>query len=83
MGFESGIIRYPTETWYDWLARLQQDQHTPSDLISELHVIVQLHYRYRFDPQGINELERNQLQSITRSWLARYKNWREEVMSKE
>ncbi|MGK7893620.1 MAG: DUF4129 domain-containing transglutaminase family protein [Xenococcus sp. (in: cyanobacteria)] len=78
---ELGISRYPTETWYDWLARLQEDQQTPSDLISDLQVIVQLHYRYRFDPQGISELERNQLQSVTRAWLARYQKWREKVES--
>ena len=79
----SGMLRHATETWYDWLARLQQAQQTPSDLISDLQVIVQLHYRYRFDPQGINELERNQLQSITRDWLARFEHWREGVKSKE
>ena len=74
---ESGMLRNKTETWYDWLARLQQDRQTPPNLITDLQVIVQLHYRYRFDPQGINQLERNQLQSITRSWLTRYKQWLE------
>ena len=69
---ESGIIRNPTETWRDWLAKLAQDNQTPSDLISDLQIIVQLHYRYRFDPQGINKQERAQLQSMTQSWLARY-----------
>ena len=78
---ESQIIRNTSETWYDWLARLQQDQQTPSDLITDLQVIVQLHYRYRFDPQGLNELERNQLRSITRSWLDRYEQWLTEVIS--
>ena len=78
---ESQIIRNASETWYDWLVRLQQDHQTPPDLITDLQVIVQLHYRYRFDPQGLNELERDQLQSISRSWLARYEQWLTEIIS--
>ncbi len=76
---KSQIIRNPSETWYAWLARLQEDQQTPSDPITDLQVIVQLYYRYRFDPQGLNELERTQLQSVTRSWLARYEQWLAQV----
>ena len=80
---KSGVLRHATETWYDWLARLQQDRQTPSDLITDLRVIVQLHYRYRFDPQGLNQLERAQLQSITRSWLTKHEQWLTEATSNE
>ncbi|WP_238568946.1 transglutaminase family protein [Xenococcus sp. PCC 7305] len=69
---ESEIIRHPNETWHDWLIQLEQDNQISPDLINDLQVIVQLHYRYRFDPLGINEFERNQLQSMTQSWLTRY-----------
>jgi len=69
---ESGMIRNTSDTWRDWLVQLEQNSLTPSELIKDLRVIVQLHSRYRFDPQGINELERNQLRSMTQSWLARY-----------
>ena len=76
---ESGIVRKRTETWSDWLAILVQNKQFPPDLITDLETIVQLHYRYRFDPQGISELERKQLRSITRSWVVRSKPWLEKI----
>ena len=76
---KSGIIRNSTETWSDLLAILGQNNQLPPDLIADLETIVQLHYRYRFDPQGISELDRNQLQSITRSWLVRSQSWLEKI----
>ena len=76
---KSGIIRNSTETWSDLLAILGQNNQLPPDLIADLETIVQLHYRYRFDPQGISELDRNQLQSITRSWLVKSQSWLEKI----
>ncbi len=33
---------------------------------------LKLHYRYRFDPQGINQAERQKLNEMIESWLSYY-----------
>ncbi len=76
---ELGLIRNPSETWQQWLARLH---HSPlpisetnlnqTQMLEELRAIVKLHYRYRFDPQGLNSTERAELKSCTQSWLNKY-----------
>ncbi|MDJ0535370.1 MAG: transglutaminase-like domain-containing protein [Xenococcaceae cyanobacterium MO_207.B15] len=78
---ELGLIRNPSETWQQWLERLH---HSPlpipetnlnkTQMLQELKAIVMLHYRYRFDPQGLNSTERTELKSYTQSWLNKYSN---------
>lgn len=41
-------------------------------LIDDLSSIVELHYRYRFDPQSINQAEKQKLKEMIESWLNLY-----------
>ncbi|MGK7905778.1 MAG: DUF4129 domain-containing transglutaminase family protein [Synechococcus sp.] len=68
---ESGYPRDRAETVKHWLSRVQRDRLT-ADLVDRLHAILELHYRYRFDPQGIRAEERAQLKSSTEAWLNQY-----------
>jgi hypothetical protein len=70
-----GFMRTPSEPLKNWIHRLEIEQR--SQLIAELMPIVELHYRDRFDPQGIDSAERKQLKNLMKSWLERleqYKN---------
>lgn len=74
-----GLTRNPTETWQQWLTRLDS-QPLPTleiplpktQMLAELQALIRLHYRYRFDPQGLNQTERAKLKSGTQSWLDKY-----------
>ena len=68
---QSGFTRSRSETFKQWIERVQDNLPT-SDLVAELQSILELHYRYRFDPQGIKITERDKLQSDCRSWLSKY-----------
>lgn len=68
---ESGFTRDRSETFKHWIERVQANLPT-SDLVDELRSILELHYRYRFDPQGIKTTERDKLKSDCRSWLDKY-----------
>jgi len=72
---ESGFNRRPSESLKEWLDRLTenfQNNLTNQNLIKELPGIIDLHYRYRFDPRGISSAERNLLKASIKSWLKRY-----------
>lgn len=58
---ESGLDRQPGETLAGWIDRV-----VPEDTLSAL---VQLHYRLRFDPEGLSGSERAELQRGVRLWL--------------
>ncbi|ABW30239.1 transglutaminase domain-containing protein [Acaryochloris marina] len=66
-----GLARLPSETVRKWLGRLEQE--LPDAYMSELHQIIDLHYRYRFDPQGLTEEEREKLKLMIQSWLSEFK----------
>lgn len=73
---ESGFNRRPSESLKEWLDRLKegfQENINNPDLIKELPEIIDLHYRYRFDPRGISSTERNLLKASIQSWLERYR----------
>ena len=74
---ELGLTRDRSETFKHWIARLEENLHR-ANLIDELQEITELHYRYRFDPQGITTEEREQLKSCCNSWLAQFSNREEE-----
>lgn len=60
--------RDPGETAAFWLSRIQ------SSALPELDVLISvlgLHYRYRFDPAGLDEIERKNLRHYARQWLAK------------
>lgn len=62
-----GLARRASETVRQWLGRLEQE--LPTSYMSELHQIIDLHYRYRFDPQGLPQEDREKLKSMIQSWL--------------
>lgn len=66
-----GLARLPSETVRKWLGRLEQE--LPASYMSELHPIIDLHYRYRFDPQGLTDEEREKLKLMIQSWLSEFK----------
>ena len=45
------------------------------DLVDELKSILELHYRYRFDPQVITGTEREKLKSDCLAWLDEYQKF--------
>jgi hypothetical protein len=56
----SGRERQPHETPAQWLQRLRRDGIShPS-----LPALIDLHYRYRFDPRGLQNAERKQLRTL-------------------
>jgi hypothetical protein len=65
---EFGHGRHPAESVSEWLARVARD--TALDAAA-LRPLVRLHYRHRFDPQGLPAPERAALRAQALSWLAR------------
>ena len=68
-----GLERDRFETWHDWLIRLQNNlENLPT--LDELEPIVEIHYRYRFDPNGISPQQRAKLKSACNAWLEKHRN---------
>jgi hypothetical protein len=65
----SGYGRQPSEPIGRWLRRVLDE--SPPDLRPELQRVVQLHYRYRFDPLGITQPDRESLRAIAVACLER------------
>ncbi|MGD9114967.1 MAG: transglutaminase-like domain-containing protein, partial [Desulfobacterales bacterium] len=70
-----GFKRDPAETLRNWIGRLP-DMQAASYLMDDLKPILNLHYRYRFDPRGISASEKASLKSDTQAWLDAYHNIR-------
>ncbi len=66
----TGIARYPSETLSDWLERLCQDS-SMREFRKTLQNLLYLHYRYRFDPQGLADEERQMLRTDVAALLER------------
>jgi len=71
---ERGYERHSWETWSSWVHRLR-DQAPLVDA-KGLQDLVSLHYRYRFDPEGITSEERDRLISNVTHWLLHRSNER-------
>ena len=68
-----GLQRDRFETWHDWLIRLHNSsEHLP--ILNELESIVKIHYRYRFDPNGIDPQQRAKLKSACHAWLKKHRD---------
>jgi len=65
-----GLARHTSEPLSDWLQRALQDPAL-IDLNGPLRDLLNLHYRYRFDPQGLSAEEREELRREARSCLER------------
>ncbi|EKV01314.1 hypothetical protein Lepto7375DRAFT_3477 [Leptolyngbya sp. PCC 7375] len=64
------LRRRPAENLQHWMERLTQKLSVAQ--VEALKPIIQLHYRYRFDPEGIDATERNQLKKLSQAWLESY-----------
>ncbi len=65
---ERGVARLPSESFSDWLMRALADSAL-ADLRQPLQGLLQLHYRHRFDPPGLNREERAVLKSEVQACL--------------
>ncbi|MGL4499535.1 MAG: transglutaminase-like domain-containing protein, partial [Planktothrix sp.] len=68
---ELGFFRHPSESLKSWMKRLKREL-PQNPLINDLSSMVELHYRYRFDPHGINQAEKQKLNEMIESWLNIY-----------
>jgi hypothetical protein len=68
---QSGFVRQPSESLANWIEKLPKSQ-LAAPLADDLKSLLNLHYRYRFDPRGISAAEKAHLTSATRSWLIEY-----------
>ncbi|HEY9618453.1 MAG TPA: transglutaminase domain-containing protein [Microcoleaceae cyanobacterium] len=67
---QAGFPRHATESLQQWSDRLNGEL-SPAEWAA-LNTILKLHYRYRFDPNGMTAIERDQLTTFSQSWLAEY-----------
>jgi protein-glutamine gamma-glutamyltransferase len=61
-----GLARWPGENWSAWLRRIEQHEAA----VASLQRVLLLHQRHRFDPVGLKEDERLELQREVEQWLA-------------
>jgi protein-glutamine gamma-glutamyltransferase len=60
-----GHSRRPDETSREWLARLGPAAGAPG----ETAALLDLHYRYRFDPRGLSPQERRDFAAAAERWI--------------
>jgi protein-glutamine gamma-glutamyltransferase len=65
---QRGLVRDPGEPLSRWLIRATSDASFVR-VQDQLRNVLRLHYRYRFDPAGLNENERNALRQEARLCL--------------
>lgn len=65
---ERSIARRSNETLTGWLERVAAEPSL-GEFRDPLQAILQLHYRYRFDPHGLNDSDRLELRRQTRACL--------------
>ena len=63
----AGLGRRPAEPVSAWISRLEDARGLTADTLRE---IAKLHYRYRFDPDGLGADERRALRTGVEAWLA-------------
>ena len=68
---ELGLVRARGEALQSWFRRLERDGQLPEAALVR-HGILPVHYRYRFDPQGIDVAERESLRENVSKWLSAY-----------
>jgi protein-glutamine gamma-glutamyltransferase len=68
------LHRLSDESFPQWLLRIEP--HLPKSQYSILKQILDLHYCYRFDPQGLGIMQRQQLKELSQSWLDYFASYR-------
>jgi protein-glutamine gamma-glutamyltransferase len=66
---ERGVVRAPAEPLSEWLRQVVKDPAL-ADLRTQLQHLLRLHYRYRFDPHGLDEPGRDALRQEALACLA-------------
>jgi transglutaminase-like putative cysteine protease len=61
-----GLARFPGETLTAWCLRIEPAMDGAGE---SLRSIIALHYRYRFDPQGLAPADRQSLNTLVLDWL--------------
>jgi hypothetical protein len=69
---ERGARRQPSEPLSAWLRRVTTDPAL-AGVRSRVRELLRLHYRYRFDPQGLSQTDREALRREASGCLARMK----------
>jgi protein-glutamine gamma-glutamyltransferase len=69
---ERGALRQPGEPLSTWLLRASADPAL-TDMSSRLRELLALHYRYRFDPLGLNQTDRETLRRMADGCLVSLK----------
>jgi transglutaminase-like putative cysteine protease len=68
---EMGFLRFPWESLSAWIERIEDSG--PLEISTDaLRPMLNLHYRYRFDPNGVSEEEKLALSSEVQSWLEQH-----------
>lgn len=74
-----GLPRHSWETLGQWIDRLQAtDLAAPAPsptspaALQALRPILALHYRYRFDPQGLGRDDRDRLRRLSQDWIQQF-----------
>lgn len=75
-----GITRGANEPLADWLERAAESPSL-ADLEAPLRALLRLHYQYRFDPNGLSDIEREELRRRCRELLAQFEQRRAENVS--
>jgi transglutaminase-like putative cysteine protease len=65
---KAGLARGNEEETTEWLERIAPDSPTLAEALGR---IVRIHYKYRFNPEGIDAAEREELRTLVRSCLKR------------
>lgn len=66
-----GLARAPAEAAGHWLERIGE-QAPVADSSAALERLLALHYRYRFDPEGLAPADRERLRATAERWLAEH-----------
>jgi hypothetical protein len=66
-----GLPRAPAEAASHWLERIGE-QAPVAGSSADLERLLALHYRYRFDPEGLSQADRERLRADAHAWLAEH-----------
>ncbi len=69
-----GLKRKSSEPLIQWISRLEKT--LPTAQMNQLRQIIDLHHRARFDPIGISLEDRAMFNTLIRSWLDEYRQYK-------
>jgi hypothetical protein len=74
-----GLDRNPSEPTGEWLIRVAKEPSL-GEIRDLLKALLQLHYRYRFDPEGLGPDDREALRQTATTCLAILEHWPRELV---